>query len=205
MRTNLGKWNHYLSKIKETEKEFIDSIIKEYPNKLYEVSSNGEIIEKNVTEICYNSRLFYTGEKPTRKDVYMIKDYYENMPELTIDKILICTEYIDHVYSYITSSAVSYNRLNDKFFISKKDAEIKSKELLNIKNKEEELLNNGHIRCTYCKKIVPEKDAVDYKIIFQNSRPDPFSRTGYKRFVDNKINKYCSKTCGLHDQMAHEG
>jgi hypothetical protein len=46
---------------------------------------------------------------------------------------------------------------------------------------------------------------VKYEIIFQNSKPDFFSKSGYKRFVDRKTNIYCSKQCGVHDQMGHEG
>ena len=61
------------------------------------------------------------------------------------------------------------------------------------------------VRCAYCSKIIPEKEAVNYKIIFQNSRQDPFSITGWKKFVDRKTNKYCSTECGIHDQMAHDG
>jgi hypothetical protein len=125
------------------------------------------------------------------------------MPQLTIENVLIGWECTGDGYK--SSSAVGYLEMKRKYFISKEDAAKKSLELTEIKRKEEELLNNGHIRCAYCGKVVPAKESVNYVLIFQNSRPDPFSRTGWKKFVDRKTNKYCSEECGVHDQMAHEG
>ena len=202
MRTNLEKWNYYMSLINNKEQEFINSNIKDIPTCIYEVYPSGKLRTLNVTGVRYRNEL-YGGAKPSREDVAKIKAYYENMPELIIEKVSVNWECIDQRYK--SSSAVRYLEMKEKYFTSKEDADKKAFELTEIKRKEEELLNNGHIRCAYCGKVVPEKEAVNYEIIFQNSRPDPFSRTGWKKFVDRKTNKYCSKQCGGHDQMAHEG
>lgn len=202
MRNNLEKWNYYMSLINTKEQEFINSNINDIPTCIYEVYQSGKIRTLNVTGVRYRNEL-YGGTKPSREDVANIKNYYENMPDLTIEKVSINLECIDQGYK--SSSAVRYLEMKEKYFTSKEDADKKAFELTEIKRKEEELLNNGHIRCTYCRKVVPQKEAVNYEIIFQNSRLDPFTRTGWKKFVDRKTNKYCSKQCGIHDQMAHEG
>lgn len=202
MRTNLEKWNYYMGLINAKEQEFINSNIKDIPTCIYEVYQSGKLRTLNVTGVHYRNEL-YGGNKPSREDVAKIKSYFENMPDMTIEKVSINWECTDQGYK--SSSAVRYLEMKEKYFTSKDDADKKASELTEIKRKEEELLNNGHIRCTYCGKVVPEKESVNYEIIFQNSRPDPFSRTGWKKFVDRKTYKYCSKQCGAHDQMAHEG
>lgn len=202
MRTNLEKWNYYMGLINAKEQEFINSNIKDIPTCIYEVYQSGKLRTLNVTGVRYRNEL-YGGNKPSREDVAKIKSYFENMPDMTIEKVSINWECTDQGYK--SSGAVRYLEMKEKYFTSKDDADKKASELTEIKRKEEELLNNGHIRCTYCGKVVPEKESVNYEIIFQNSRPDPFSRTGWKKFVDRKTNKYCSKQCGAHDQMAHEG
>lgn len=202
MRTNLEKWNYYMGLINAKEQEFINSNIKDIPTCIYEVYQSGKLRTLNVTGVHYRNEL-YGGNKPSREDVAKIKSYFENMPDMTIEKVSINWECTDQGYK--SSGAVRYLEMKEKYFTSKDDADKKASELTEIKRKEEELLNNGHIRCTYCGKVVPEKESVNYEIIFQNSRPDPFSRTGWKKFVDRKTYKYCSKQCGAHDQMAHEG
>ena len=202
MRTNLEKWNYYMGLINAKEQEFINSNIKDIPTCIYEVYQSGKLRTLNVTNVRYRNEL-YGVNNPSREDVAKIKSYFENMPDMTIEKVSIDLECTDQGYK--SSSAVRYLEMKEKYFTSKDDADKKASELTEIKRKEEELLNNGHIRCTYCGKVVPEKESVNYEIIFQNSRPDPFSRTGWKKFVDRKTNKYCSKQCGVHDQMAHEG
>lgn len=202
MRTNLEKWKHYMGLINAKEQEFINSNIKDVPTCIYEVYASGKLRTLNVTGIRYRNEL-YGGINPSREDVAKIKGYFENMPDMTIDKVSVNWECTDQGYK--SSSAVMFLDMKEKYFVSKDDANKKASELIEIKRKEEELLNNGHIRCAYCSKVVPEKEAVNYKIIFQNSRPDPFSRTGWKKFVDRKTNKYCSPQCGADDQMAHEG
>lgn len=202
MRTNLEKWNYYMGLINAKEQEFINSNIKDIPTCIYEVYQSGKLRTLNVTGVRYRNEL-YGGNKPSREDVAKIKSYFENMPDMTIEKVSINWECTDQGYK--SSGAVRYLEMKEKYFTSKDDADKKASELTEIKRKEEELLNNGHIRCTYCGKVVPEKESVNYEIIFQNSRPDPFSRTGWKKFVDRKTYKYCSKQCGAHDQMAHEG
>ena len=202
MRTNLEKWNHYMSLINAKEQEFISSTIKDIPESMYEVRPSGKIRTLIVTSVFYINKL-YGRSKPTREDVAKIKEYAENMPELIVDNVSISWECTGQGYK--SSSAVRYLEFKDKLFACKDEADKKAVELTEAKKKEEELLNNGHIKCAYCGKVVTEEDAVSNEIIFLNSRPDPFSRTGWKQFVDRKTYKYCSGKCGGDDQMAHEG
>jgi len=161
MRTNLEKWNYYMGLINAKEQEFINANIKDIPTFIYDVYASGRLRTLNVTGIRYRNEL-YGGTKPSREDVAKIKDYFENMPDMTIEKVSINWECTDQGYK--SYSAIRYLEMKEKYFISKEDAVKKVSEFMEIKRKEEELLNNGHIRCAYCNKVVPEKEAVNYKI-----------------------------------------
>lgn len=211
MKTNLDKWNYYYDFVKNKEKKFVDKIIKEEfdecPKFLYTYNLlDFEVKELKIKDIYYrdNSRkLYFFTKKPTREDIKRLKEYIEKDEDLNKKNILI--EFEEKFKKYNVSSAIKLSELNNKIFLDKNDAEKEAIKLKNKKEHEENLLNHGHIRCTYCSKIVPEEKSINYTIIFQNSKPDPFSKSGYKRFVDKKTNKYCSGRCGAHDQMAHEG
>lgn len=202
MRTNLEKWNYYYNIIKEKDKDFTNTNVTIRPKILYDVyQRSGEIRELIVTEISYHRYINFSGKKPTKIEVAEIKKLSESDLKFDIKKIFISWE----SYSkYKTSAATKYVEM-DKHYLSKEEAEQVSS-VIKIKiGRNNILLKNGHISCTYCQKIVPKSESVKCEIIFQNSRPDYSSRSGYKKFVDRKTNIYCSNKCGGYDQMAHEG
>jgi len=201
MRTNLEKWNYYLSIVKKREEEYIKNNVDKMPEYVYFIYPTGKIRKLQITYISYSNRLYFYGKKPTRDDVKKINDYVIDNSPMTLDNVHVGWKSIGEKYN--SSSAFKYTERDQ--YLSKQEVEIKSKEATKKKEDEEILLNNGHIRCVYCNKVVPEKDSISHTIIFQNSRQDPYSRTGWKKFVDRKTNKYCSGKCGGNDQMAHEG
>ena len=201
MRTNLEKWNYYLSIIEKREEEYIKNNVDKMPEYIYSIYPTGKIRKLQITYISYSNRLYFSGKKPTRDDIKKINDYVINNSPMTLDKVHVGWKSIGEKYN--SSSAFKYTERDQ--YLSKQEVEIKSKEAIKKKEDEEILLNNGHIRCAYCNKVVPENDSISHTIIFQNSRQDPYSRTGWKKFVDKKTNKYCSGKCGGNDQMAHEG
>ena len=206
MGTNLEKWKYYLNLIKLREVEYIVTHVTNVPKILYDVVRSGDIKEKIVTDIIYWNLLYFSGKKPTRVEVAEIKDYYENPPELTLDGVRInYYEYWGDNNKYKSSSSVKYVEMFEKFSTTKKEADGRALVFQIKVDREAALLENGHVRCTYCRKIVPENESVKCKIIFQNSRSDFNSRSGFKKFVDEKINVYCSNQCGGYDQMGHEG
>lgn len=206
MRTNKEKWDYYKGLIDEREQKFIDIRVSNKPKELYEVTHIGHLTVLTVTGIKYSNGLHYFTKIPKKTDVTKIKEYYENPPELSIANIRVHWE--RRYDGWKSTSATKYTELIDEknaYQMDKALADVKVKELKEKRAHEEELLANGHIRCTYCNKVIPESEAIDYTIIFQNSRPDPTRRSGWKKFVDKKTNKYCPSGCGVYDQMAHEG
>ena len=203
MRTNLEKWNHYREIIRVKDQKFVEANITIKPKILYDVyQRSGEIKELKVTEIRYSRYVHYNGKKPTKIEVTEIKELSESDLIHDIKNIHIGLE--SNSDKYKSTSATKYVEMN-KHYLSLEDAE-NIASVIKIKIGRDRIkLENGHIRCTYCQKIVPESESVKYEIIFQNSKPDFFSKSGYKRFVDRKTNIYCSNQCGVHDQMAHEG
>ncbi len=202
MRTNLEKWNYYYDIIKEKDKVFTNENITIRPKVLYDVQRNGEVSELLITDISYYRYINFRGKKPTKIEVAEVKKLSETNLSHDIKKIFIRWE--SHSGKYKSTAATKYVEM-DKHYLSKEDAESVSS-VIKIKIGRDKIkLKNGHIRCTYCQKIVPESESVKCQIIFQSSRPDFNSRSGYKKFVDKKTNIYCSNKCGGHDQMAHEG
>lgn len=199
MRTNLEKWEYYLSIIRDKENIFIKNNTKNIPDKIFEISLDGSIRTLNVNGVRYFSYYNYSGKKPTKIEVAELKRISETDSEYSIEKIRIHWECISNGMK--SSSAIKYIEL-DKYCVDEDEAnEIANVKLLKRK-REEVLLKHGHIRCTYCNKVVPGP-GVKCKIIFQNSRQDFHGK--WKKFVDEKTNIYCSNKCGGYDQMAHEG
>ncbi|APG97549.1 hypothetical protein B9867_20580 [Salmonella enterica] len=49
------------------------------------------------------------------------------------------------------------------------------------------------INCAYCQKAIPEETTYEYELIYMHGT-----------LISRKKQKYCSKRCASHDQMAHE-
>ncbi|WP_366537272.1 YdaE family protein [Salmonella enterica] len=49
------------------------------------------------------------------------------------------------------------------------------------------------MNCAYCQKAIPEETAYEYELIYMHGT-----------LISRKKQKYCSKRCASHDQMAHE-
>ena len=81
----------------------------------------------------------------------------------------------------------------EDYMLDKKKALIVAQQIKDDLEKRRTLLDNGHIACHYCDKIVLAKEAVDFTIISIT-----YDSKGRK-------NKYCSNKCAWRDQMAHEG
>ena len=82
MRTNLEKWNHYLSIINDKLTDFMNSqkANNNIPEYYYVVRLNGEIAERKIIDMVYsernhNNNTRFTGKKPTKKDVASIMEY----------------------------------------------------------------------------------------------------------------------------------
>jgi hypothetical protein len=82
MRTNLEKWNYYLSIIEKKTNEFIDSQKegRKIPDVFYVVDQNGKVTERTIIGIEYShgkhgGKLYFTGKKPTKVEVEALAAY----------------------------------------------------------------------------------------------------------------------------------
>ncbi len=201
MRTNLEKFKHYKSILKQQESDFIQQVIKDYPKKVYKVFPSGNIQELTIIGLTYSrSKNWYFEKRPSKIQVQEIKDFSESKREFDEKKILFNYGY--EAGTFKASGAFSFYQLEEYF--TKEGAEKKSKEVKDVKEHEEHLINNcNHVRCQRCSKVVPIENSVSSKIIFQDSRSDAFGR--YKRFVNSRVMNFCSGTCASHEQMSREG
>ena len=83
---------------------------------------------------------------------------------------------------------------NKNMFFDRKKAEKRLKEILEKKQKENEMLNNGHIRCYHCMKIIKREEAVTKTIRSIRN----YGKGGKKK-------KFCSGSCAKNAQFAVEG
>lgn len=136
MRTNIEKWNYYLSILNNRTKNFIDSNIDiTIPNIFYITHNNGKIDECETIEIEYlHSRhgfKSYIGKNPTKKDIERIIEYSTNDIPFSIEYIYIKYIYLNN--SEITKSSIKFSDLktSSNLFKNRFDAEYKSSEILN--------------------------------------------------------------------------
>lgn len=201
MRKNIDKWNHWKSLIEERDQEYISSVLSSVPTILHKVQRKRDeyVIEDwEVEKVTYRHKpsLFFYGKNPTRADVRRIEGMYENGADSPYckDNVIIHIKFNNGKWS--SSTGVSLVDLEEgrHYHLDKDVAEEKRQDLDKKLKHELHLLENGHIRCKYCSKVVKEEAAVEYKIIsYANYGPG------------GKVFKYCRKECGVHDQMTHEG
>ena len=200
-QTNLQKWDDAQSSLDILKKKYIENFFigKEIPKVIYQADMN-QIEEIEIDHIGVSSRNEpYYYKKPTKEDIKLLLDFINNFD--TQEKEIF-VYYTKKSGTSTCSGAYKYSEvIENKRLSFNRDELIPVQQELNEKYAPRE----GYKPCAYCGRQVPENTMVSHKIIFQSSRPDPFSKTGYKRFVDEKVNKYCSNQCGGNDQMAHEG
>ncbi len=195
MRTNKEKYDHFYRMITDAEREFINGEMPNPPKKLFSLVPIGRIDTWEVEGTGYSNKL-YSTEKPKRTDVAEAKEYYENIPEMDKDNIMIML--VCHREKSRTMSTIKLNEIGKRYYLDFNEAEKALNELTLKKEKDKELLSNGHIRCAYCGKIVKESDSIEFEIIFR-------SRNVFGPCVGRKTNRYCPGGCAGYDQMAHEG
>lgn len=191
MKTNLEKYNHYLHIVKERQSKFVTDNAIDIPEFLYAVNPNGGIVTKITEKPYYYDQKAFKKDKPTKIEVASIKEYSESEEELSLSNIYIPYHEISSIGK--SSSAVKYSEYKTKF-LTKEQVEIKSKEVKDKIEAENILLQNGHSRCQYCRKVYPDTEKVKEKMI---------SIYTYGR--EGRWMEFCSKTCAMHSQMSLEG
>ena len=193
--TNLSKWNQ-LEAFLQLKK---DAILQDYfkdkekPTTIYKASTY-EINELKIIGIFVRGKKeYYHTDKPTKIDIEYYRDYVQKFNE---DEKQIFFRY-QEIYSNGGSATGAYKIQDiekDKCLSFNRDELVEfQKELLEKYGAKE-----GYQACAYCGKQVPIESLVPYKIIFQDSKPDPYSKTGWKKFVNQKTNMYCSNSSNFH-------
>jgi len=133
MRTNLEKWNYYLSIIEKKTNEFIDSQKKgkKIPSVYYVVYTSGKVAERIIIDTKYlhynhGGKLYFDGKKPTKKEVEALAIYSGTDIPFSVDNLLFkYSEIWDKKNNRIS---ISYVRFTDVvtekgLFYSIEDAE----------------------------------------------------------------------------------
>lgn len=198
-----------ISSVKERKERDLQKFFQENPRheEAFYVDFIGEIHKVKIQGYhidyygdCIHYRTYLTNAASKK----VTKDYLDNAREYVnlLDKAEVVTKVLIHRPGMYSAESA---RLSD--IIPSKGYSFNEYDLKEISEKRRELYapRDGYVPCAYCRKQVRIEEVVKHDIIFQNSRPDPFSKSGYKRFVDRKTNNYCSGKCAGNDQMAHEG
>ena len=190
--TNIQKWNELGEQFQNKLTRCIEQHKIIIPQKVYEVTPMGIIRVREITGYTYK-QIYYAGKRPSREKIEELRKLVDTI-EFVCDQIMMryTTVYIKHS----VSGAFTFKDLheNKNLFVNKTDAEICAEVRQEKHEKEIKMLENGHFRCNYCMKVVPNEDEVLRTII----NIKMYGRNG-RQF------SYCSGQCGVHDQMAHEG
>jgi hypothetical protein len=193
MKTNKEKYDELYTQLEGVCQVFIHTVLPVVPEKYYTISVNyikhkdGYFVEEKQIKSARYRHGFYSPEKPTRVEIEKLREFLNNLPEFTKDKIFLRWE----------ASNCSGNSDFSKIGVSEgawtpESLEPKLAQLIEKYSPKE-----GHIACAYCgHQRKPEELRYD-TIISPN-----WKHQGYK----SPPRPYCKdKPCASHDQMAHEG
>lgn len=147
-RTNLEKWNYYLSVLQQQADVFMDTISTLTPAVFYRVWPNGKVDECHVLNRNYSLGLYYSGKKPSREKVEEIKAVFDTGVVFTPEKA-----YFDYYYFWgdglKAQTAIRMQTVftNDVAFLDKAGAEAKSKVLASF-NEEDKAFRELHKKDT---------------------------------------------------------
>lgn len=202
-KTNKQKWEQLQGVVSLLKDSYLKSVYpnQEYPTHFYKATKY-DIDQLSIDRIsvgCKGEPNCFNGV--TKKDLEQLNQFITNFDNIE-KKIYFHYKYSIGESSLKYGSAETVDTINDSKVLSfNKEDLIEIQAELNRKYAPKE----GYKPCAYCRVQTPEDELVPYTIIFQNSKSDPFSRSGYRKFVDEKTNMYCTSQCGVHDQWAHEG
>jgi len=159
MKTNLEKWNYYLSIINDKTKKFID-LQKEgkfIPKVYYVVYPIGKIAERTIIDVEYshfkhNGKTYFNGKNPTKKDVKEIVEYSTKEIPFSTDNIYFkYSEIWNKEKNRIFISSVGFNDVINEveLFYSLLDAEIRANKVLEENRIEKEFQELHKKDCNY--------------------------------------------------------
>jgi len=153
MKSNLEKWNYYLSIINDKTDKFINSQKegRDIPEKYFAVYPTGKIVERNIFGVTYShyrhrGTTYFTGKLPTRKDVLQLKAYSELNIPFSIDNIWF--SYREIYGGHFTSvSSVSFSDITNQrgLFFTFDEAQAYSERVIE-KIKEDTAFNEKHAK-----------------------------------------------------------
>ena len=180
------KWANLLGVLEMKKRAFLDQVLAEHPRPavIYSLESYKTIRALIIEDVSIWVGLPYLErDKPTRGAVSRLAHIVGEFSP-TLDDVLLSYRY-DR-----TSGAIRLPELlaGNRYALTREALLSKQQELIEKYEPRE-----GYKPCTYCGTQRPEQEMVDHTVI---ARQYPNMR---------KTSRYCNKTCGTHDQMAHEG
>jgi len=156
MKTNLEKWNYYLSLLNKKADVFMDTINPLIPDKFYLVTQIGIIHECTILNRHYSFGLYFNGKKPTKKNVENIKSIYDSEIQFKTDKAWFDYSYMWRIYDGIeqfcrTSIHIQNVFKNEFAFLNKEDAEHKAKVIIFLNEEENQFkeINKKDVNYNY--------------------------------------------------------
>jgi hypothetical protein len=189
MKTNKEKYEYYAAILREREKSLLQTV--NVPDTVSVIEGNYRngnfgVVACSVIAAYYSSKDTWRDPKDpyTKKDVERDKLLSEENNPLSIENVFVEYQNGTRRASYIYSDPQRRG-----VYLSRDEADREERRI-----HEKYDLKPGDIHCAYCARAFPEKDAISIEIFYRMDG-------GLRR----KTNQYCSRECGSHDQMAHEG
>lgn len=189
-KTNRAIYAELKDQIDAKKKVFLKDVTQRIggcPSKVYEVIGRLDNHRVREIEVTYMSCLPVVTyqENPKRSEIDWLRKELENFAPKSSDIYLATRGKLgDHCWT----SSLRYDECGDRWHHTAEEAQ----EVADVANAEY-AIREGQVRCAYCEMAVDADKAVTYTVF---ARQYPNGR---------KVSKYCSKECGAHDQMAHEG
>lgn len=131
MKTNLEKWDYYMTLINENASDYADTISRKVPKRYWFVYPTGKMVERTILARFYHFEFdtFYRDKKPTQKEVKAIRSnaniVIDFKPERLYFKYEEPRSTNDQVH-YFTSSVMVLDLINSLGgnYLNQQDAEI---------------------------------------------------------------------------------
>lgn len=199
---NLQQCEQYKKEIQDKIDNYIKDLGLSIPDEFYGVNYKEVVLIKFET-VTYFERGLYgipdLGKRPSGKLKAEVKSIYDKymLKEFKEENIRIHMKVVEGKFkSSWADNLIDYK--NNNYSTNKEQVQKR----LNIETEEYNkiyLAKEGQFNCAYCGKATDNDKKVKREIIFR-------TRNSWgKACIGEKINDYCSGTCGAHDQMGHEG
>jgi hypothetical protein len=198
---NKQKWEKGWNLLNSMKAEYLDVFFKDiakpefvYIAQVYQI----QVVQITKITVYLGNEYIHVNKSITEKNLESLYNLIRNFNNIPKDVML---HYTQVMQQYKASGAYKYK---DVCIKNKMSFEKENPELIELQKSMNEKYGKkeGFSPCHYCGKQVPTQELVPYKIIFQGAKQ---TMLGWVKALVEETNMYCSKGCGIYDQMGHEG